>query len=174
MKSSLLPLLAVIAITGSVVSCTKTTTDKDSLITLSDAELSIKSGKLKTKYKTETLPMSGSQEVLPNPSPATGEFTVVYNTKTKVLELDMTWQGLLADATASHIHGAATPGVNAGVVIPLFSAAPGTPSSSFSADLITTNFASFVEADLLNGLYYINIHTPSYPGGEIRGQIVFE
>ncbi|KIC90824.1 hypothetical protein HY58_07155 [Flavihumibacter sp. ZG627] len=159
---------------GSVVSCTKTTTDKDSLITLSSPELSKKGDRLKTKYRTATLPMSGLQEVPSNPSPATGEFTVVYNTRTKILELDMTWQGLLSDATASHIHGPAAPGVNGGVVIPLLGVPPGTTSSSFSADLLTTNFASFVEADLLNGLYYINIHTPSYPGGEIRGQILFE
>jgi hypothetical protein len=30
------------------------------------------------------------------------------------------------------------------------------------------------EEDLLNGMYYINIHTATYPGGEIRGQIVFQ
>ncbi len=174
MKSSFKPLLAIMLITGTFFSCTKSNSEMDSLSSLADQELLKKGDKLKTKYRTETLPMSGLQEVAPNNSPATGEFTVVYNTKTKILELDMTWQGLLADATASHIHGPVPPGVNGAVVIPLFQAPPGTPSSSFSADLITTNFASFVEADLLNGLYYVNIHTPSYPGGEIRGQIVFE
>ncbi|MEK7224254.1 MAG: CHRD domain-containing protein [Bacteroidota bacterium] len=30
------------------------------------------------------------------------------------------------------------------------------------------------ELDLLNGNYYINIHTAAYPGGEIRAQIEFQ
>ena len=30
------------------------------------------------------------------------------------------------------------------------------------------------ENDLLNGQYYLNIHTSVYPGGEIRGQITFQ
>ena len=30
------------------------------------------------------------------------------------------------------------------------------------------------EDDLLNGVYYINIHTAAYPNGEIRGQIRFQ
>jgi hypothetical protein len=35
------------------------------------------------------------------------------------------------------------------------------------------NFAltSQEEADLKNGLYYVNIHSDAYPDGEIRGQL---
>jgi hypothetical protein len=30
------------------------------------------------------------------------------------------------------------------------------------------------EQDLLNGVYYVNLHTAAFPGGEIRGQIRFQ
>ncbi|MES1225442.1 MAG: CHRD domain-containing protein [Bacteroidota bacterium] len=78
-----------------------------------------------------------------------------------------------------HIHGLAPTGFAAGVVQTilggtanptLFPANNGKYSGTLLVDGVVVK-----EADLLNGLYYMNIHTPSpyYPSGEIRGQITF-
>jgi hypothetical protein len=84
-----------------------------------------------------------------------------------------------------HIHGLAPVGFNAGVVqnivtptLGLFNqktngkftfSQSGTISGSFNVDGVTVK-----EENLLNGFYYMNIHTNTYPGGEIRGQIKFQ
>jgi hypothetical protein len=82
---------------------------------------------------------------------------------------------LTAPASNMHIHGPAGPGTNGPVVIDL---APYLFTQMDPAlggiiygqvPIPTTNVA-----DLLAGLYYINIHTTNYPGGEIRGQLIGE
>lgn len=173
MKPSILPLLAVTSLVlVQLFSCTKMNTLADSPDVLAEQEVMKQGDKIQKKYKTKSLPMDGLQEATPNNSPATGTFQITYHTDTKVLELDMSWKDLVGTVTASHIHGPASPGVNAPVIIPLFSL--GQDTNPFEADLVTTSYASFDEAALLDGLYYINIHSSVYPGGEIRGQIVFK
>lgn len=63
----------------------------------------------------------------------------------------------------AHVHGPAPIGVNAGVV---FALPAGTPKVG------TTTLTAQQQADLLNGLMYVNIHTNNHQGGEIRGQIL--
>lgn len=78
----------------------------------------------------------------------------------------------------AHFHGPALPGQNAGVQVwicdntgngPVGTGACGGEDEDFSVDaaVITDDQAD----DLLAGLYYINIHTDDFPGGEIRGQV---
>jgi hypothetical protein len=38
----------------------------------------------------------------------------------------------------------------------------------------STNISAAQGADLLNGLWYINIHSEQFTGGEIRGQVLPE
>jgi cysteine-rich repeat protein len=64
----------------------------------------------------------------------------------------------------SHFHGPAAPGANAGIKVTL---ANGSPKASS-----TTVASASDRTDLKNGLWYINIHSGSCPGGEIRGQIL--
>lgn len=110
--------------------------------------------------------LSGTNEVPPNASPATGFATVVLNNAGNQLAYTVTYSGLVGTLTASHIHKAAA-GVNGGV---LFGFAPpiGTTSGSFSGTIAVT--AANV-ADLNAGLYYVNIHSSVYGGGELRGQL---
>jgi hypothetical protein len=81
-----------------------------------------------------------------------------------------------------HIHGVAPKGFNAGVIYNIITPTNGlaTPNPTlypatgkFSGTVLADGFV-IKEQDLLNGLYYLNIHTAAYPGGEIRGQIVFQ
>jgi hypothetical protein len=56
------------------------------------------------------------------------------------------------------------PGQNAGVVIPFPTPATGAEGSA----TLTEPQA----ADLLDGKWYVNVHTAANPGGEIRGQLM--
>ena len=46
---------------------------------------------------------------------------------------------------------------------------PARPVVTVSGDV--RHAAQFEIADLMAGLWYINLHTAEYPGGEIRGQV---
>jgi CHRD domain len=119
------------------------------------------------------LPMSGDQEVPQKITPATGTLDVSYNKKTNILKFTITWADLTGDPIGSHIHGTAPVGVNAPIRYDFTDALPKTVSGTF-ADSVEADGVAIKEDSLLNGFYYINIHTPLNPGGEIRGQIVFK
>ena len=107
--------------------------------------------------------LSSAQEVPVNGSTATGSGQFVLNAAETNLAINVTFSGLSAAQTAAHIHGAAPPGVNAGVV---FGFPLGSP--------VIQNWA-IPAAHVLNlkaGLLYVNVHTTAFPGGEIRGQIL--
>ncbi len=110
--------------------------------------------------------LQGSQEVPANASTALGTVIVRYNTVTNTIELGGNYQNLTTDITMSHIHGPAAPGVNASVISPLIN------NLGSSGILVGTGtLTESQEADLLAGLYYVNVHTSTYTGGEIRGQL---
>lgn len=118
------------------------------------------------------LPLSGSQEVPAKQTQATGWADVSYNKTTHMLTFTLNWANLTGNPTGAHIHGTAARGTNAGIKFDFFSLFPKTPSGTYSASVLVDG-VSINENDLLNGLYYFNIHTPTNPGGEIRGQIEF-
>lgn len=113
--------------------------------------------------------LDGTQEVPPVATPATGTATVDYDDVTNLLEWNIAWQDLLAPETGMHFHGAAPPGVNAGVVVNI-----GAISGLVSPSIGSTTITDLQEVDLINGLWYVNIHSTLWPGGEIRGQVVPE
>jgi hypothetical protein len=86
------------------------------------------------------------------------------------LVFTINYNGLSAAATAAHIHGPASVFENGGVMINLESFNGGAfgESGSFNGRLKLTMDQ---KAAILDGLTYINIHTPDNPAGELRGQI---
>lgn len=122
-----------------------------------------------------TATLSGSSEVPANASPGTGSATVTLNGD--LLTVNLIFSGLLAPATAGHIHCCSVPGVNSSVEVP-FSAFPNVTAGTYTNtfDLTTLVYTpGFTEANLLaglnGGLAYVNIHDSLFPGGEIRGQL---
>lgn len=111
--------------------------------------------------------LDGSFEVPVRVTPATGSASILFDDVTNDLSWTMTFSGLLAPATAAHFHGPAAVGVNAGVQVPI-SGIAGLTSGTVSGSAVLT---SAQELSLLSELFYINIHTSLYPGGEIRGQV---
>ena len=108
--------------------------------------------------------LTGSQEVPPVSTSGTGMAEVRLNTETNALSWKVTYSGLSGPAGAGHIHGPAEVGRNAGVLIPF---------TNVGAQPVTgqTTVTSQQIADLAAGRWYVNVHTPAHPGGEIRGQL---
>jgi hypothetical protein len=109
--------------------------------------------------------LGAAQEVPPAVSSGTGQAEVQYNENTGMLTWKVTYSNLTGPATAAHIHGPAAVGQNAGVVVPFTSNLDAQPIMGEKA-LTPAQYA-----DLAAGLYYVNIHTARFPGGEIRGQL---
>jgi CHRD domain len=119
-----------------------------------------------------TATLTGAQESPPIASTATGFGTVVLNAAQDMITVDLSWTGLVGGpVSAAHIHCCAPPGTNAGVLFP-FVGVPSATSASIPEQ--TFGITSVQVAELEAGLMYINIHDSSFPGGEIRGQILPE
>lgn len=76
-----------------------------------------------------------------------------------------TFSGLSGNTTVAHIHGYSGLGVSSGPIVNLSLTPLGTTSGSFSGS------GAVNAANVLAGLTYINIHSSTFGGGEIRGQI---
>jgi hypothetical protein len=121
-------------------------------------------------YRVTNAQMSGAQENPAVTTTATGSFDATYDPASKKMNITVRWQGLSGNATLMHIHGPAAKGVNAGVLQNFATLFTTTTSGSFSTSFVL-NGTTQTEADLLGGLWYVNIHTGNHPAGEIRGQI---
>jgi len=117
-----------------------------------------------TAFKAD---LKGSSEVPPNTTGGTGSVTATYDPATKELSWSGTFSGLTGPATAAHFHGPAEPGKNAGVAV--WISEKGKPlTSPFKG---STKLTDAQASDLMNGQWYVNVHTAANPGGEIRGQL---
>jgi hypothetical protein len=111
--------------------------------------------------------LTAASEVPPNQTTGTGTLTATYDSATKQLSWKGSFSGLSGPATAAHFHGPAEPGKNAGVV--MWISTKGAPfASPFEGSATLTDAQA---SDLMDGRYYVNIHTAANPGGELRGQL---
>ena len=140
--------------------------------------------------------LSGANEIPVNPSPATGFAALVLDPLAQTLQLTVTFSGLATPDTAAHIHCCLPSqfflgNVGVATALPAF---PGFPLNVTSGTYVSPVFdltlagiynPAFVTAQggipqaeaaliagILNGETYLNIHTQSSPGGEIRGFLV--
>jgi hypothetical protein len=135
----------------------------------------------------KSAPLSGANELVPNPSTATGGGTLLLSADQNTVNIFLSWAGLTGPAVGAHVHCCALPGANGPVAIDFGppSVATGsltrtydlTVASTYSNDFRTANggTAASARTAFLNGLFggraYYNVHTARYPGGEIRGQL---
>ncbi len=124
-------------------------------------------GQMRPSQKMEVFEaaLSGTSEVPPAATTASGNAEVMFNENTNKLTWKVTYTGLSGPATAGHIHGPAVAGANAGVVVPF--------AANVTAQPITgeATITPGQYGDLAAGLWYVNIHSAKFPGGEIRGQL---
>jgi hypothetical protein len=116
-----------------------------------------------------TATLTGAQQVPAVVSGGTGTGTVLLNAAETQITVNLNFTGLSSAASAAHIHGPAAAGANAGVLFDFAAVVPAATSGSIPAQTFAITPAQV--AELKAGLYYFNIHTGNFSGGEIRGQI---
>jgi len=107
-----------------------------------------------------SIPLEGDQHVPPITTEATGHCVGVLSVDQNTFSVTCTHD--VQEATASHVHEGVA-GENGGVIFPFDS-----PESPISQ---TFELSSDEVATLLAGGYYVNVHSETNAGGEIRGQI---
>jgi hypothetical protein len=121
--------------------------------------------------------LDGSQEVPPVLTAGTGTATLDLNGGQRQILVTLTFSGLTGSPDAAHIH-VGGPGEDGPIMINLATTGFSTPHTVIltSIDLVLqpaegiNTFDDAINA-LLSGNAYVNVHTPTYPEGEIRGQV---
>ena len=111
--------------------------------------------------------LSGSQQVPPVATTATGTVFGSFNPTNDSLKIKISYSGLSSAPTMAHLHIGAI-GANGGVTVG-FTGFPTTTSGVYDAALKLT---AAQKTNLLANLLYVNIHTSTNVGGEIRSQLV--
>ncbi len=116
--------------------------------------------------------LEGVQEVPATPSTATGNGAITYDSIAKTFDVNVSVSGIApGDVTGFHIHRAPV-GVNGPIIVDFGVGglvSDGAGGFTFMANDVPVDPRH--EAALLGGITYINVHTATFPGGEIRGQI---
>jgi hypothetical protein len=128
-----------------------------------------------------TAALDGAQETPPNASTATGSAAVTFDDVTHILSWNVTFSGLIGGTTTNaHFHGPtnagdpAGPGIASPVRVDIGAVSGLTSPMIGSSDLDDLTDPAQKIADLLAGLWYINVHTTDFPAGEIRGQVLVQ
>lgn len=120
--------------------------------------------------------LTGASEVPPVATPATGSCTAVLNDAGTQVTYSVSFQNLTGTYTASHFHAAAAAGANAGVTFGFIGVGAGWVFSNGNKDGVLTNgiwnLTATQKANLLAGLTYVNVHSTTFGGGEVRGQVL--
>ncbi len=125
-----------------------------------------------------TIDLTGDQEVPPVQTDGSGSATIAIDEAVMEITVDVAIDGIAADQiVAAHFH-AAPAGENGAVVADLLGGALTTPAFSAvvtPADVVPDEVSGIATFDDLvreirAGNIYVNVHTPSNPPGELRGQ----
>ena len=108
--------------------------------------------------------MNGASEVPAVTTTGTGTVSGTYDANTNLLTYSANWNSLSGAATMAHFHGPASTTATAPPIV--------TWTLSGNTATGTATLTDAQETDLLNGMWYANVHTAANSGGEIRGQVV--
>ncbi len=162
-----------------------------SKLTLLAAGVLLATGVSTAQAQIYKIALSGANEIPAVTTPGSGTAILALNSTTHQMRLRAAFANLIGNTTASHIHCCVVQPANAGVATttPSFVGFPigvtsGSSDNTYDMTLAGTWNASFVtanggtpagaEAAFLAGVAagnrsYLNIHSASFPGGEIRG-----
>jgi hypothetical protein len=115
--------------------------------------------------------INAAQETPANASPATGSAIMLYDVSANTFDLVVTLSNMANTITNSHIHEGAV-GVPGGVVAGLGAESLYTRTGNS----LTATFHNIAyggdKLKLLQGGAYYNVHSSTFPGGEVRGQLI--
>ena len=109
--------------------------------------------------------LTGAQETPPVGTAATGDAVVVLDTVTNQINYVVTHD--VASPIMAHFHGNGFPGTAAPILVPIGI----DPATSASPIVGSATLTALQANDLLSGRWYTNVHSSTYTGGEIRGQL---
>ncbi|MGI8905345.1 MAG: CHRD domain-containing protein [Candidatus Sumerlaeaceae bacterium] len=121
----------------------------------------VPAGEIRGQIVTHVAAIDGAQE--PSASTATGYGLMTLDRTTNVLSYFISSTIPLVSQSAAHFHGDALHSQSASPIVTLPLTEPKVSSATLTALQVTSLDA---------GKWYINIHTGTFPGGEIRGQVV--
>jgi len=107
--------------------------------------------------------LKGASEVPPTDSKGSGSVAITFDPGSKQLSWKGNVSGLTGPAIAAHFH-AGEIGKNGAVVVPI----AGADKGSFEGSAMLTDAQA---EELLAGKWYVNVHTATNKGGEVRGQV---
>jgi predicted small secreted protein len=112
--------------------------------------------------KNVQVTLSGSQEVPPVTTAATGSGTITVGAD-KAVSGSVTTSGVVG--VAAHIHDGAA-GKNGPVIVPMTKTGDNTWTVAAGAKFTDAQYENFKAGNL-----YVNVHSAANKGGEVRGQI---
>ena len=115
-----------------------------------------------------TVAATEAQEVPPTAAPSGGTASglVTVDTNSNTITYNITCANLNGAISGAHFHGPAAPGVAAGVKINITGDVVG------NTIIGSKTYSEPDQANILAGLFYLNVHTTLNPGGQVRDQIV--
>jgi hypothetical protein len=121
-----------------------------------------------TQADSFKLALTGAQCVPPVATNGMAEADLTYDPATREVTWNIPYSGLSSAITLAHLHGPAAPGKSGPVVVWLAErgSPPGNPIRG-QATLTAEQAVQFAAGD-----WYVNVHTQSYPGCELRGQVI--
>ena len=109
----------------------------------------------------------GTWEVPANASTASGSGTITVDAVANTVAWDINQN--VVGANGAHIHGPAAAGFNASIIRPLNG---GTVPGHMVGSYVIGRTPIDTLGQILHDSTYVNIHSGTFPGGEIRGQIL--
>ncbi|RIK42405.1 MAG: hypothetical protein DCC57_18370, partial [Chloroflexi bacterium] len=122
--------------------------------------------------------LSGDDEVPPVATDLSGAFSMAYHAGVNRLEFEVTVENTSTvpiTVTNAHIHAGA-PGVPGPVIRPITAGVslPQVVTDTLTFSGVISDLTPAEVTQLLTGGTYVNVHTTTNPGGEVRGQIEME
>jgi hypothetical protein len=114
---------------------------------------------------------SGLQESPPVTTSGKGLILGIYDPVTNEIKYGLGFAELMGNTTAAHFHAPGMPGQNAPVIIPKPSFPTGVKAGVYTNSHVISDVQ---ETQLIQGLWYANIHSNMFPGGEIRAQLILQ
>ncbi len=117
-----------------------------------------------SNLSTLTTRLDGASAVPPARSAGSGQLDALYDANTRLFRWKANWTGLSGQITGVQFHGPA----GSGQVGPPAMVWPGPFGPAYEGRATLTPQQA---ADLLEGLWYVNVSTTTFPSGEVRGQL---